>query len=232
MANLTCRHCHRAITPPVSSGARLTCSHCQSPVDGASEKTSRWFIAHQNDKRGPYSWRALMALAARGDLDPDAMLIKEHSERWLRARSLHALFASAPAARTVDAAAPAAVVPQQPQLIQSYAPRAAAAQPEGAETQGLHGQRAGRAAPDGVLTPQLTPVTEPAPCEAPADDHGSFWNMPWVMEGLAAASISVLLGLSIVLGYYAIDRMNLLVPGQAGSGQHVANPEPDASDKR
>lgn len=212
MATLMCPHCHRAITPPASSGARLTCSHCQSPVDRASEKTSRWFIAHQNEKRGPYSWRALCALASRGDLDPDAMLIKEHSERWVRARTLQTLFTAAPAAKTTATAA--RLPPQRCQPIASNA--ATAARPESAEAQGLDRLPTCRDTRDAALA-------------SPAGAHRSIWDTPWVMESLAAATISVLLGVSLVLGYYAFDRMSLRGSPPASPEQHVASSVPDAS---
>ncbi len=195
MATLTCPHCHRAITPPASSGARLACSHCHSPVDCASDKTSRWFIAQQNAKSGPYSWRALCALASRGDLDPDAMLIKEHSERWVRARTLQALFTAAPSAKTADTAGPAgptAAPPHQPRRRQPNA-------------------------------------SGPTALASPAGAHRRLWDAPWVMESLAAATISVLLAVCLVLGYYAFDRMGLRGPRPASPEQHVASPVPDAS---
>lgn len=234
MATLTCPHCHRAIVPPAASGAQLACSHCQSPLDGASEKTSRWFVAHQNEKRGPYSWRALLALASRGDLDSDAMLFKDHSERWVRARTLLALFNSAPAARTAEAAAPTAVPAQQPQRIQPNPQSATAvARPGAAEMRGLQGLPARRDSLDAMLTPLVPPVKEPASFEPqtgpPAGAHRSIWLTPWVMEGLAAASISVLLGASIVLGHQLFDRMSLREPLPASPEQHVASPAPDAS---
>jgi GYF domain 2 len=195
-------------------------------VDSASEKTSRWFVTHQNERSGPYSWRALLALASRGDLDPDAMLIKEHSERWLRARSLHALFTAAPGARTAD---PVATPPQQPQCIQPNRTNpAAVAQPGEAEAQDVQRLRARRGALEATMTPLVTPAKEPASFQAPAGARRSIWDRPWVMEGLAAASISVLLGLSIFLGYYAFARMSLRGPRPASPEQQVASPVPDA----
>jgi hypothetical protein len=252
MATLICPRCHRVITLPASSGARLTCSHCQSPVDIASEKAARWFVSQQNQKSGPYSWRTLLALASRGDLDPDAMLIKEHSERWLRAGTLRALFASEPAAKTADVAAPTAVLPQEPQPTQSNPKSAAAAPPPAPppgppEAQNLQGLRAHLDALDATLTRLVTPANGPASLEAAAvadfrrggtidaptetadrlaarlefaeprvpapkppepqpaptaGGHRGIWDTPWLKEGLAAATISLLLCAGIVLGYY------------------------------
>jgi hypothetical protein len=225
-------------------------------MDSASEKSPRWFVTHQNQRSGPYSWRALLALASRGDLDPDAMLIKEHSERWVRARTLRALFASQQPPRTRPNPMSAAVVPR----------------PGGAEAQDLQGLRARINALKATLTPPGTPVRGPASLESaagadlercetidaptqtmdrlaarrerpeprvpalrtepqpgpPAGAHRGFWDTPWLMEGLAAASISVWLGASIVLGYHMFDRMNLRGPRPA-SPEHVANPVPDAN---
>ena len=48
----------------------------QSPLDSADARTSRWFIAHRNQRQGPMSWSRLVTLASRGDLDPDATLAK------------------------------------------------------------------------------------------------------------------------------------------------------------
>jgi hypothetical protein len=201
------------------------CSHCQNPVDSASEKTSRWFVAHQNEKSGPYSWRALLALASRGDLDPDAMLIKEHSERWLRARSLHALFVDAPAATPADAAAPATVVPRLPSLNLTRT--------EGApyEASPVPMAIANRLDPHFDLHESSVPPPrpkEPRPVP-PAGARRSVWDMPWVMEGLAAASISVLLGAAMVLGYYAFDRLSPRAPTPASPEQQTSSPVPDAS---
>jgi hypothetical protein len=223
MATLMCPHCHQTNVPPQAPGAQLTCGHCHGPLDGAAEKTSRWFIAHQNGKSGPYSWRALLTLASRGDLDPDAMLFKENSERWLRARSLHALFAATPVARTADAVATAVKPPQQPQPAQPNGTHTAAvAQPRLDETQDVQAPHAHRGGLDATLTPQVTAA------KAPAGVHHSIWDMPWVMEGLAAASISLLLGLSIVLGYYVFARMSPREQHPASPDHHVARSVPDA----
>ena len=219
MATLMCPHCHQANVPSASPGARLTCSHCHSPLDGVGEKTSRWFIAHQNEKRGPYSWRALLAMASRGDLDPDAMLFKENSERWLRARSLHALFAAAPVARTADTIAPTAKPPQPSQPYDRCT--TAMAQLAAAEAQDVQAQHAYREALDAT-------TTHATPANVPAGARRSIWDLPWVMEGLAAASISLLLGLSIVLGYYVIDRMSPHEPKSASPEQHIAGSVSDA----
>jgi hypothetical protein len=244
-------------------------------VDNASEKTSRWFVSHKNEKTGPYSWRALLALASRGDLDPEAMLIKEHSKRWVRAHTLRALFNAAPMATIADAAAPTTALLQQPQCIPA-SPRSAvaAARPGTREAPGVPGQRAHREALDAALTPLVMPVKElawietarranPERCAASdatmesADDrqarfavpdpglavlgtaepkpapragvYRSIWDAPWVMEGLAAASISVLLGVSIVAGYQVLDRIGLGGSRPASPVQQVATPVPETS---
>src|SRR2546421_320343 len=70
--------------------------------------------------------------------------------------------------------------------------------------------------------------TEPQP-PPPAGAHRSIWHTPWVMEGLAAASISLLVGVCIVLGYHVFDRMSLRGPRTASPDQHLVSPVPDAS---
>ena len=230
MGIFTCSQCHRAVAPSASS-APLTCSHCQGPVDSAGEKPSRWFVAHHNEKSGPYSWRALLALASRGDLDPEAMLIKDQSARWVRARTLRALFNSAPA-RTADGAAPPAVPFEQPHRIQP-SPRSAAAvaRPKAAEVPRLPEPHARRDALDLEFPAPRVPARKPTELKPapPADALRSIWRAPWIMEGLAAASISLLVGLSIVLGYHMFGQMSPRDPRPTSPEQRVASPATDES---
>ncbi len=91
MPGYACPNCRKSFTVP--SEAQVRCPHCQQPVEATS--ASRWFLAREKKKLGPYTWRQLLALAKRGDVGPGDMLLREGSKQWQRADSVPKLFAVA-----------------------------------------------------------------------------------------------------------------------------------------
>ncbi len=112
MANLICQHCARPITGPVdASAASVPCPHCRRDVELVDAQATRWFVAHGKQRYGPYTWQRLVTLASRGDLDPNVMLLKEKSTRWVRAGTVRALFATTPPLEPIPGAKPRSVAP-------------------------------------------------------------------------------------------------------------------------
>jgi uncharacterized protein YkwD len=46
---------------------------------------SRWYVARDNKKFGPYTWQQLRTLAERGELLPSDMLLQEGTKKWVGA---------------------------------------------------------------------------------------------------------------------------------------------------
>jgi serine/threonine protein kinase/WD40 repeat protein len=51
-----------------------------------------WFLAQGKEKRGPFTWEQLQAMAASGDLLPDDLVLPQDSPGWLPAKAIPALF--------------------------------------------------------------------------------------------------------------------------------------------
>ena len=182
MLKLICQQCGKLITMHADTdAATLPCPYCGHEVDLADGHASRWFVAHQAKQYGPYTWRRLVALALRGDLDPDVMLFKERSDRWVRAGTLQALFAKTPYANTASAVdAPA--VPQTAVRRQAAAPPPAplavesAAAPVAAEE--LQALLAYINALDATLKPAAAePPRDPEPALSPTTTGAITWQL-------------------------------------------------------
>jgi hypothetical protein len=94
MANepFVCPHCARklAFTPPRS---KLNVARAPAPVE---EKSSRWFLARNKQRLGPYSSAQLKQLADAGNIIPDDMILKEGRQKWVNAGSVKGLFTAKP----------------------------------------------------------------------------------------------------------------------------------------
>src|SRR4029077_3753422 len=56
---------------------------------------SRWFLARDKNKYGPYTWQQLAALAKRGDVRTGDMVLQEGTRQWVRADTLPGLLTKA-----------------------------------------------------------------------------------------------------------------------------------------
>jgi uncharacterized protein YkwD len=94
MPTFTCPHCQKPFSVPsaTSAAARVLCPHCRQAVSLPKTQGSRWFYARAKKKYGPYTWQQLLAIAQRGELRADDMLLQEGSKQWVRARTFPALF--------------------------------------------------------------------------------------------------------------------------------------------
>jgi len=76
-------------------GKQVRCPTCQAvfsvPGPGAPPE-SCWHVARNKSKEGPYTKAQLKQLAARGQLRPQDMVIREDEGKWLPAASLQGLF--------------------------------------------------------------------------------------------------------------------------------------------
>jgi uncharacterized protein YkwD len=94
MPDYACPHCRKSFTaPPSAAAAQVLCPHCRQPVEVPATPASRWFLARNKKKYGPYTWQQLLTLAKRGDVGPDDMLLQEGTKQWLRAGTVRTLFA-------------------------------------------------------------------------------------------------------------------------------------------
>jgi hypothetical protein len=331
MSTSHCGHCHCPITFSAESPAGgMTCPRCGKEAELPRWQGQRWYVAHQEKKYGPISWQRLLTLAARGDLDPEVMLYKEGSTRWVRASTLRALFASAPAPVTTTALPERPALPKRAKPPAPPAPRPApasppvkpAAPPVGQEIQALfayiNAVEAIIEAPPSVEAPapapapsvridaaapspqpphvrepepmsaRTEPIPEPETAEAaveglpvaaattpdiePSPSMASLTafdrellrslvesspplpappapappvieppavqvshaepvavpaqlpkrgGVPWLMEGLTAASLSVLLALSLILGMFVIEWIKPTALPEAGTGEII-----------
>jgi hypothetical protein len=136
------------------------------------------------------SWQRLVALASRGELDPDAMLIKENSDRWVRAGTLRALFVGAPSANIVETPAMGVAPspqpdPQRPTVRTSRA--AAPSRPGVTEAQNLESLLAYIQSLDATLKPVATLAQSPAaPAPAAVSDIGSIDTLKTPAETMAS----------------------------------------------
>jgi hypothetical protein len=138
-------------------------------------------------------------MASRGELDPDAILVKEHSERRVRAGTLRALFSS-----TAPASPPREEVP----IAHVATPRM--------HTQTLDALIAEISAINTTLQPTAETL---APFDAPSAAPHETPRVPrtprWLMEGLIAVSAAVLLATAIILSCFMIDWGKLREPHSA-----------------
>lgn len=96
MPGYACPHCRKSFTaPPSASAAQVLCPHCRQEVAVPATPASRWFLARNKKKYGPYNWQQLLTLAKRGDVAPDDMLLQEGMKQWQRAGAVPKLFATA-----------------------------------------------------------------------------------------------------------------------------------------
>lgn len=98
MPAYNCPHCHQPFTAAAGeSSTRVLCPHCQQSVEVLGTNASRWFLARNKKKHGPFTWKQLLTLAERGDVKPDDLLLQEGSKQWVRAEAVPNLFPAAPA---------------------------------------------------------------------------------------------------------------------------------------
>ncbi len=89
-------------------GRRLNLS-APSPAAGAATAPAQWFVAKGKNKIGPLSAAQLKQMAARGELAPSDMVLKQGQGKWSPASAINGLFAqpisatAAPAAPLVEA---------------------------------------------------------------------------------------------------------------------------------
>jgi hypothetical protein len=86
--------------------AEAVCPHCCADEKETDASAARWYVAQHHQTYGPYTWKRLLALALHGDLDPEVMLFKEGTTRWVRAGTLRALFSPPPAKPVAALTAP------------------------------------------------------------------------------------------------------------------------------
>ena len=98
MPEYACPNCGKEFTTP--SSAQVRCPHCRQALEAPATPASRWFLARNKKKLGPYTRRQLLALAKRGDVGPGDMLLREGSKQWQRADSVPDLFAIAKSQKT------------------------------------------------------------------------------------------------------------------------------------
>ncbi len=99
MAQYTCPLCKMPFTASAAAGpARVRCPHCQQAVEVPAALASRWFLARDKKKFGPYNWQQLLTLSQRGDVRPADMLLQEGAKQWLRADAVPGLFPTTSAA--------------------------------------------------------------------------------------------------------------------------------------
>ncbi|MBI1832591.1 MAG: DUF4339 domain-containing protein [Planctomycetes bacterium] len=112
MPAYSCPHCQKPFSAAGSaSEARVLCPHCQQAVSVPKTPASRWYYARGKKKYGPYSWPQLRALAKRGDVGGEDMLLREGTKQWVRADSVPGLFEGVAAPGVVIAAGSAAPFP-------------------------------------------------------------------------------------------------------------------------
>jgi uncharacterized protein YkwD len=96
-----CPHCRQSfIAPPSVSATHVHCPHCRQTVEVPATPASRWFLARNKKKLGPYTWRQLLTLAKRGDIGPSDMLLQEGTKQWLHAGTVAKLFGPSERARS------------------------------------------------------------------------------------------------------------------------------------
>ncbi len=94
MPGYACPHCRKSFTAtPSAAAAQVLCPHCGHAVEVPATPASRWFLARNKKKLGPYTWQQLLTLAKRGDVGRDDMLLQEGTKQWLPADTVGALFA-------------------------------------------------------------------------------------------------------------------------------------------
>lgn len=72
----------------------MLCPHCKQQVEVPGNTASRWFVARNKKRHGPYTWRQLLTLAQRGELKPHDLLLKEGDKQWERADKFPLAFSS------------------------------------------------------------------------------------------------------------------------------------------
>jgi uncharacterized protein YkwD len=87
MAEFTCPSCRKRYAVTATS-SHTPCPHCAH----VAASPSRWFLARNKKKYGPYTWQQLVTLVRRGEVKPDDMLLQEGAKKWVRAETLPALF--------------------------------------------------------------------------------------------------------------------------------------------
>src|SRR5262249_45503012 len=90
--HFVCPRCARklAFSPPKSKPAAIQAGR------GSEEKPTRWFLARNKQRLGPYSSSQLKQLADAGNIIPADMILKEGRQKWVNAGSVKGLFAAAP----------------------------------------------------------------------------------------------------------------------------------------
>jgi hypothetical protein len=82
-------------------------SHTRTSVGGApagsgptltADAGEVWFYAHDKQRIGPFSWEGFRKLATTGKLNPQDMVWKQGTQRWLVASAVHGLFRPCPPA--------------------------------------------------------------------------------------------------------------------------------------
>ena len=109
-----CPRCARklAFSPPKYKPAAIHAGR------GPEEKPTRWFLARNKQRLGPYSSSQLKQLADAGNIIPADMILKEGRQKWVNAGSVRGLF--------TGAAPPPAPPPELPVVEATPLPEGAA----------------------------------------------------------------------------------------------------------
>ncbi|HZZ82626.1 MAG TPA: CAP domain-containing protein [Gemmataceae bacterium] len=93
MPGYACPHCRKSFTAPAGpTAAQVLCPHCRQPVEVPATAATRWFLARNKKKVGPYTFQQLQTLARRGEVGPDDLLLQEGNRKWQRAATVRQLF--------------------------------------------------------------------------------------------------------------------------------------------
>src|SRR5262245_4502685 len=85
--------CARCQTYFQAPGGSATCPACSGQPQGApSAPEPGWFYANTRQKVGPVSQGQLQELAARGQLQPGDMVLRQDSSTWVTAGAVPGLF--------------------------------------------------------------------------------------------------------------------------------------------
>jgi hypothetical protein len=90
-SEFVCSRCARklAFAPPQAKPA-------PKPAAVAEDKPTRWFLARDKQRMGPYSSAQLKQFADAGNIVPADMILKEGRQKWVTAGSVKGLFKAAP----------------------------------------------------------------------------------------------------------------------------------------
>jgi hypothetical protein len=220
MTTALCELCDQEFAVPSAAGAHgRHCPTCHD-VNDESALTGRWFVAHDGKRYGPFSCERLLTMESRGHLDADDVLVLEGGERSLLASQFCALYRStqdnlvsrpAAAARMPDIkAASASAYPSrgesQPQALKTFVvtDRSLVSKPGTSPAESAGPDTATTSAATIAELPQPHPGIAGGKETAPAHARLSFLQLPWIYEGVVAASVSLLIMTIVVAANYLI----------------------------